>query len=144
MYGAAQRGVTATQLIADIRGAGGIVGTRQQFLAMYRAVNANVQKSTGVRFARSDYRPFEHPQSVIPSRLNTIHTYQATVELRGAGGMRRFMTIATDDATLTKAEIIERARDIANREGYSGETGALPDGGWTSGVWVMGRSTEAG
>lgn len=144
MYGAAMRGQGATSLLNSLRTAGIPAGNTQQFLAMYRAVNANVQRSAGVRFARSDYRPFEHPQSVVPSRLKTIHRYQATIELRGAGGAKRYMTIATDDATLTKQEIVDRAKEIADREGYSGEAGIVPQGGWTSGVWVMGRSTEVG
>ena len=140
MYGAARRGISANALQRGILAAGGSAGSRTQFLQAYSAVRNNYRLTQGVRFAANTYQPALHPDHMLPARLNTIHRYQATIEVRDRAGNIRYLTIGYDDPTTTKGELVDTALEIADAEAYTAASGVAAQGGWTSGVWIEGRS----
>lgn len=70
-----------------------------------------------------------------PTQMRIATDWLYTVKMRGADGRERSLNYATNDATLTEQDIIDRALGVANdRTRYAPGT-AIPAGGWTEG-WI--------
>lgn len=139
MYGAVRQNMSASAFERAVRAGGGSIGRRTLFLEAYRGVRANVQASQRITYANRNYAPGLHPTSLIPNRVNSIHKYQAVIEVRGTGGERRYITVAYDDPTMTKGDLVDLGVEIADEEIYTAATEGGAAVAWTGGVWVEGR-----
>lgn len=132
MYGAAREGLSGAALINQFRAAGISPGRTSSFYNAYRAVTLNVKTSQALAAGPTNIAPALDPVATIPTLHPTANEWQAVIEVRGAGGETRAITIGYDDATLTIENLLDDAISIANEEAYTASTGGVPPGGWES------------
>lgn len=127
---ALREGLGKTETLSALRELGAGMGY-ERFSALWDVAGAAREADALARPANELFPAVEGLTAPTTMKIATDYLY--TVTLEGAGGQTRTLNLATNDPTLSEADIVGEALRVANDRSRYSQAGGIPPGGWISG-----------